>query len=341
MLHPRLPGLLLVTTLILFLYSQRTSLATHINQLSWQVERRIVDWNWKDTPEEKLCRATDHTTPKHSKNAIPNIVHFILLAREGAELDLTYAQYLAIKAALLRMDATQVKVHTNGIDATNKWWRDVAPKVVLETVDTTGILDHHGVPIANMDLPHQTDILRIAILLREGGIYMDTDVYALKPFTDLLNSPRDTLMGHEGGNHYGLCNAVIVSRPGSDFLVKWQKTYTTFDPKKWNEHSVLMPKKLQVRYPELLCPLSPSVFFWPTWGKDHIRYMHEPTSPADVDALLHNMTVFDGAMYENQLAIHAWSTSSKEHLRQLSPEFVMGTDTRFNVLLRDVANAAL
>ncbi|CAK1359523.1 unnamed protein product [Cercospora beticola] len=111
MLHLRLPGLLLVTTLILFLYSQRTSLATQINQLSWRVERRIVDWNWKDTTEEKLCRAADHTKPEHSKNAIPNIVHFILLAREGAEVDLTYAQYLAIKAAILRMDASQVKVH--------------------------------------------------------------------------------------------------------------------------------------------------------------------------------------------------------------------------------------
>lgn len=63
------------------------------------------------------------------------------------------------------------------------------------------------------------------ILSREGGIYLDTDVYVLKSFTDLLNSPRDILLGHEGGNRYGLCNAVIVSRPGSRFMEIWRESY--------------------------------------------------------------------------------------------------------------------
>ncbi|KAM3422115.1 hypothetical protein BST61_g2486 [Cercospora zeina] len=341
MLRLRVPALLLVTALLLLFYSQAPALVTHLNQLSWRVERRLVQWDWQDTAEEKLCRAADGATPKHSKDAIPNVIHFILLARHGAQVDLTYAQYLAVKAAIVRMRAREVKIHTNGMDTGNQWWQELAPKVTLERVDATQILDHRGLPITNMDLPHQTDILRIAILLREGGIYMDTDVYAFKPFTDLLNSHRDSLMGHEGGNRYGLCNAVVVSRPGSEFLVKWQKTYETFSPKRWNEHSVLMPKKLQVMHPHLICPLSPSVFFWPTWGKNHIRYMHEPIGPADTSSLLKNMTAFDGAMYKNQLALHAWSTSSKEYLRRLSPEYIKNTDTRFNILLRDVASAAL
>lgn len=77
-------------------------------------------------------------------------------------------------------------------------------------------------------LAHQSDLLRLDIMTREGGIYLDTDVFVLKPFTDLLSSPRDIVMGHEGGNRYGLCNAVVVARPGGEFLAVWRESYKRY-----------------------------------------------------------------------------------------------------------------
>ena len=115
--------------------------------------------------------------------------------------------------------------------------------------------------------------------------------------------------------------------------------YVSFNPKVWNEHSVLRPKLLSVQYPGLICPLSPTVFFWPTWTASHARYMHEAISETEKTALLHDMASFGGVMYRNQLSIHDWGTH--HYLAHLTPDEVMEKDTRFNILLRDVAAANL
>ncbi|KAF1818913.1 glycosyltransferase family 32 protein [Dissoconium aciculare CBS 342.82] len=254
---------------------------------------------------------------------------------------MTYPRYLSIKAAILRLNATKIKIHIyeSGLDTDNRWWRQIASHVTL-VPEVRPQFGPHGLPIQSVRLEHQSDLVRLAVLAREGGIYLDTDVYVLKPFTDLLSSTRDVLMGHEGGNRYGLCNAVIISRPNSAFISKWRASYRTFDPKGWNQHSVQKPKQLQVQFPELICPLSPAVFFWPTWVKKHIFYMHEPISQDEKNLLQANMTAFDGVMYEDQLVVHAWGREAREYLSVLSPETIRN-DTRFNVLVRDIAMAEL
>jgi hypothetical protein len=37
----------------------------------------------------------------------------------------------------------------------------------------------------------------------------------------------------------GLCNAIIVARPGSTFVKRWLETYEAFDDKQWADHSVV------------------------------------------------------------------------------------------------------
>jgi hypothetical protein len=44
-------------------------------------------------------------------------------------------------------------------------------------------------------------------------------------------------------------------------------------------------------------------------------------------------------MYANQLAFHA--VAAKEYMSLLTPEVVKGNDTRFNVLVREIAAAPL
>ncbi|KAB8360581.1 hypothetical protein FH972_024321 [Carpinus fangiana] len=319
----------MVLVVSLYLALDKRLLLTRLNQLSIEVERRIQWWNWQDTPEEISCRAAHN--PVISKDPIPNIVHFILLAGEEKEVDMSYAHFLAIKAAVVRMNAAEIKVHTYGLNTANQWWKEIEKHVTLVHVDRNEVQAAPGLSVSSMALAHQADLLRLAILAREGGIYMDTDVYTFKPFTDLLNNPRDAVMAHEGGNRYGLCNAVIMARPGSTFISKWQDSYKTFNPQVWNEHSVRKPKKLQIQFPDLVCPLSPTVFFWPTWAKAHVLYMHEPITPDEAASLRANMTAFGGAMYENQLAFHA--VAAHDYLSTLSPKVIQERDTRFNILV--------
>lgn len=301
---------------------------TRLNQLSLGVQTRVTRWNWKDTQEEVFCRAPNL---EPSQEPIPNIVHYVLLGTNKAEM--SYKTFLSIKATLIRMKPTEVKLHTYGLVESNHWWNLVKHRVTLVEYDRYSLKGPHNRPVNEYGLAHQADFLRLAILQREGGIYLDADIYPFKPFTDLLNSPRDIVMGHEGGNRYGLCNAVIVARAKSEFLRIWRDSYSSFGWT-WNYHSVRMPKLLQVQYSDLICPLSPTVFFWPTWAEVHGRYMHSEIDHDEILELKKNMSMYGGAMYENQLTIHQAPSG-------VSEEDIVEKDTRFNILMRDVVHTEI
>ncbi|SMY24754.1 unnamed protein product [Zymoseptoria tritici ST99CH_1A5] len=322
---------------ILYLIPNRKLLATRLNQSGIQLEWRIQRWNWISTSEEIFCQSA-HELPS-TKPPIPNMVHFVILARETKQVELSYSDFLAIKAVILRMNASEIKLHTTALNTANKWYLTIKHHITLIPIDLEEYRSPDGRPFTSICLAHQSDIIRLDILTREGGIYLDTDVFALRSFSNLLTNQRDVLMGHEGGNRYGLCNAVTIARPNSQFMELWHQSYSTFDSEQWNEHSVRMPKLLQVQHPDLICPLSPTTFFWPTWAVKHVEYMHEPITAEEKDELRENMATFGGAMYENQLAFHA--VAAKDYLPLLTPEVVQEKDTRFNVLVREIASAPL
>lgn len=342
MVRPSSQILILLSTLCIFLgayslFTRRSHRAAEIARL----EREYLDWDWHDTPEEIACQrpVVDDAS---RQDPIPRVVHFILLAEHGKEAELEFYQYLAIKAALIRIQPDDVKVHTYALNKKNAWWHLLdqrATLVVHKPRETLTTADGH---IHNLRLPHQTDILRLEILDQEGGIYLDTDVYALQRFDELLYSPKDILMGHEGGSRSGLGNAVIIARPGSAFIKRWLAEYErSFDnrPKMWNHHSVIVPAQLAADYPDEICKLSPSAFFWPHWSREHIKSMHDPLPNGGVDMaeLRRNMSLYDGAMYQNQLAYHAWGNLARDQfLRPLSPESLVAVNSRFNILLREI-----
>ena len=97
---------------------------------------------------------------------------------------------------------------------------------------------------------------------------------------------------------------------------------------------------MQVMHPDLICPPSLTVFFWPTWAKTHVLYMHgEVLNPIERSTFEADLEKFDGTMYENQLAFHA--VAAKEYLNVLGLDNVEMVDTRFNLLLREIARAEL
>lgn len=59
-----------------------------------------------------------------------------------------------------------------------------------------------------------SDYLRLWILYREGGIYMDTDVQVIKQFNDLLCNPM--FLGYEMNDYVG--TGIIGSEKGNQFV---------------------------------------------------------------------------------------------------------------------------
>ncbi|KAI4864560.1 glycosyltransferase family 32 protein [Hypoxylon rubiginosum] len=286
------------------------------------------------------------------KDPIPNHVHFIYGLsnpyNKPSAGTFDFLCYLAVRSAIVGMKAKNISLHytyladppspdPNASPLSNPWIKRLKDDIALVHHTPEEMAALKSSPDATWQAAHVSDILRLKLLQEQGGIYMDMDAFGFRPFTNLLKSPRDIILGHEGGNRGGLCNAIMVARKNSAFVERWLKEYDGADlSKEWNYHSVVLPKELELQHPEEVCTLPPSGFFWPTWTWDHIEFMHEKLGSEEARKWAAEIDRNGGSLYEDQLAYHAWSQMAWErHLSKLTPQLVRTRDTRFNLLVRN------
>lgn len=317
----------------------------------WKIQQEFVP-----TQHELDClygrTPKSNTGSSNSIEPIPNHVHFIFgLSNPYYKPSVgtfDFLCYLAVRSAIVGMKAEKVFIHytyladppspePNASPLSNPWIYRLKDDVELVHHTPEEMEGLKSSPEATWQVAHVSDILRLKILQKQGGIYLDSDAFGFRPFTNLLKSSRDIILGHEGGNRGGLCNAIMVARKGSAFIDRWLKEYKGADlSKEWNYHSVILPKKLELQHPEEVCPLPPNAFFWPTWTWGHIEFMHQTLSKEEAKKWAAEIDRNGGSLYEDQLAYHAWSQMAWErYLSKLTPEIVRTRNTRFNLLVRN------
>ncbi|CAL5872196.1 uncharacterized protein PFLUO_LOCUS6455 [Penicillium psychrofluorescens] len=276
----------------------------------------------EETAEERHCFKSGIQSP----DPIPKVLNFIWLNRR----DLSFISYLSIRAALVSLQPDRLNLHHTGLNEDNEWLRKLRANLTLVHHDLNQ--EYPKQVEENWHLAHVSDVMRLEMIKRDGGIYFDMDIIALQPFDNLLHSPKDVVLGHEGRNRGGLCNGILLGRKGAAFLDRWTASYSTFDVREWNTHSVVLPVQWSLAFPEEVCTLSPQVFFWPSWG-DGIEYMHRPLTDSQARGFEKTLASHNGSMYPHQLAYHAWHQVTPQ-LDNLTPEIIKTQNTRFNMLVR-------
>ena len=107
---------------------------------------------------------------------------------------------------------------------------------------------------------HTSDIVRADILLRYGGVYIDWDVYWLKPADDLFTLGYETIasldffkdMFPRQDYPHTVNMGVLFARPGSRFLRIWQESFKQYMGKHHTYHAVELVYKLYEEHPDLL-----------------------------------------------------------------------------------------
>ncbi|KAG8157191.1 hypothetical protein KVR01_012899 [Diaporthe batatas] len=228
-------------------------------------------YDFKPTLIEQQCfdGAADRINANNLTDAIPETIHFIWTGNS----EITFKLYLAVRAALVSAGIPDIRLHHDTpLNSANAWLRLLRPDLTLVPFETrdylAGVAQHH--PEA-WTPSHQTDAMRLHVMLAHGGVYLDSDAYVLRPLASLLRGARDVYMGYEGGNRMGLCDGVILAKAGAPFIARRLGEYATFDDGNWNYHSVLA-----ARHPDEICTLSPSAFFWPLWDRAAVDWMHAP-----------------------------------------------------------------
>ncbi|KAK5800831.1 hypothetical protein VI817_003043 [Penicillium citrinum] len=287
-------------------------------------ERQIEVFDFSETEDEKRC--FDSVAP--GPNPIPKIVHFIWLDNP----ELNFMTYLTIRSAIVSIRPERINLHYTSLNETNPWF--------LELRDHLYLVPHD----LEKEYPKQleekwgtkriSDILRLDTIDKEGGIYLDMDVIALRPFDNLLNSKTDAVLGHQGADRNAVSNAIIVGRRGSKFIKRWRASYGNFSSNEEDYYAIVLPKKLSLDHPSDICVLSPVAFFWPTWTERHIKYMHQRLSKPEAKEFAKVVMWHNGRLRQNQLAYHGWSQAASSQLSELDEESIKRDETRFNILAR-------
>lgn len=225
--------------------------------------------------------------------------------------------YACVKSAVERIKPDEASLYYEH-EPSGPWWE--LTKLLVQTIQITApraIFDRTLTHAA-----HRADVVRLQQLLKHGGIYLDTDVLVTRDFAPLLHA--SCVLGTEGADSSGLCNAVILAEADAPFLRRWLKSYQSFrsegEDTYWNEHSVRTPKQLAAEYPDEITVLDHKAFFWPLWSDEHLRWMFAST--IDLGA-------------PEAYAHHLWESKAWiEYLENLSVADVRSIDTNFHRLVR-------
>ncbi|CAL1402407.1 unnamed protein product [Linum trigynum] len=155
---------------------------------------------------------------------------------------------------------------------------------------------------------HYSELVRLAVLYRYGGIYLDSDIVVMNP----LHSLNDTIGMEDERTGSSLNGAVMAFRQNSRFLEECLKEfYMTYDDTKlrWNGAELLtrvwrnsLKQNSPISQQEL--NVQPSYVFFPISSQDITSYFATPASEnerAEQDALFTRIT-------RQSLTMHFWNS---------------------------------
>lgn len=250
-------------------------------------------------------------------NNIPNIFHFIFFGYTNFE----YIHYLAIKTCYDNNPDSIIHLYnTNEPEQYNINWNNIKKYVKIIKVQPPDNIFGNSLH----SYAHKADIIRLQKLIEYGGIYLDIDVLTLKSFKDILQNPnKDCIMGFQAYNtqYEGLCNAVIIAKPQSQFLINWLDNYKTFNSNEWDKHSVHLPKKLAQENPELIECYNQDKFFPISWWFSE-KYK------------LFNKENLNLNLLNNSYCIHLWETKWENTLNKINNNYMLNTNNLFTHIFK-------
>ncbi len=147
---------------------------------------------------------------------------------------------------------------------------------------------------------HESDFLRLDILLAEGGVYADMDTLFVRPFPDAWFA-EEFVIGEENSPltegeiiRPSLCNALMFARPQARFAALWRERMVHVFDGTWNRHSCIEAARVWQALPDCARVL-PSAYF----------YRHG-SSIAGFRDLLEEPACDDADTYSMHLWAHLW-----------------------------------
>nr|GMC81556.1 lactosylceramide 4-alpha-galactosyltransferase [Ipomoea batatas] len=156
-----------------------------------------------------------------------------------------------------------------------------------------------------------SNLLRLGLLYKFGGIYLDTDVIVLKSFEPLRNAIGAQTMNLETRNWSRLNNAVMVFDKGHPLVSKFiQEFALTFDGNKWGHNGPYLVSRVVARVKgregHNITVLPPKAFYPVDWSRIGSLFQ----GPRNVTHLKWLLAKLSQIRCES-FAVHLWNKQSR------------------------------
>jgi hypothetical protein len=252
------------------------------------------------------------TSSEDTNELIPKIIHFIFISNPKYK-GMSMAVAMAIKSAKVIYPDWQVWLHHSKdfpMNAETDQYFKIASqyidKFIMEEVPETIA----GKPI--QFIQHKADWLRLQILKEHGGIYLDTDVFSIRPISNNIRK-YNTVLARQFGD--SICNAMIMTQPNSTFINAWIDSYLKdYRPDQWGWNSLILSLQIAIAYETTgeVNILDKQLFFY--GYPDNIQYSQN----GNVDHHLFFHTWHYGAIKDWNLPVDQWTV---DDLKQQSSTY--------------------
>ena len=161
---------------------------------------------------------------------VPNIVHYVRFYKKSW----TFVEYICMRSAYINQRPDYIFIHTDVDEFKGKYWKwvlrepDFRSRIVrIPTQAPDNIFGQEFLPVFKFH--HGSDVTRIRILMKYGGIYLDNDVYVVnnfdkyRKFEMTLGWPKNETLG----------NMVLIANKNARFLKLWLDDYRDYKKDLW------------------------------------------------------------------------------------------------------------
>ncbi|ERM95226.1 lactosylceramide 4-alpha-galactosyltransferase [Amborella trichopoda] len=152
-----------------------------------------------------------------------------------------------------------------------------------------------------------SNLLRLAVLYKFGGVYIDSDVIVMKSFAGLRNAIGAQTVDLETGKWSRLNNAVMAFDKSHPLLYKFIEEFAlTFDGNKWGHNGPYLVSRV-VERPDFNFTVLPPMAFYPVnWSKIP-SFFRRPSNGKELKWVLAKL----GHIRRVSYAVHLWNRHSK------------------------------
>lgn len=202
-----------------FLVAGTTCLATCLILYLQYPKHPLAPFKCWDLPVPEV------TIKEYDEFHVPNIVHFVRLGN----LSLSFIEVVCIRAAWLQQNPDILMIHCDNCSATthSPHWTYIKniPRLSLRHVEKPEVI--FGTKVSWIQ--HASDIVRIRVLRKYGGIYLDSDSYLIRSVDKYRR--YELAIGWPPGQSIG--NQIIVAHKDSEFLRLYYESYRGYRPDLW------------------------------------------------------------------------------------------------------------